>query len=392
MKSLQTARSPRPEVEKPIGLTRDEVTFHLLATGLLSLARVFERGQALALPYPEQLQQGLNRLAASALRQGATPPQSVADFLEWCRRPLSQWPVQLVEEDGATNLLDGILPTDFCENWACAASDVEADLSEQRLLWAVLDACRSAEAPGTYVAFRKLIIEHPVLSEWELQDWKNSLALELLAEHVEGAYEPAPAACITRGQTVSCCPTCGNLLLQSAAEEPVCEEERCRREAMRGSQPRAPRELQAREGILWLKRGLRRFVAAPGRGELRLEAALRERGLEVELWPQFDAYDLRVRFPDGEAWAVDVKDWAVPRLLARRVSALPSPIPRTPPWTKAYFVFPEERRRERPGYMAAFKSHCTILSTALGAAFEMDFLRDVDGKIAEIKTEAAPHA
>ena len=35
------------------------------------------------------------------------------------------------------------------------------------------------------------------------------------------------------------------------------------------------------------------------------------------MWPQFDAYDLRIPFPDGTAWAIDVKDWANPSLLGR---------------------------------------------------------------------------
>jgi hypothetical protein len=388
MKSLVSSKTSPRATGKPLTLSFDEITLHLLATGLMSLARTFERGEVLALPYPQPLQQGMNRLAVATLRRGVAPPQSLADCLRWCRQPLSQWPVQLIEvEDEEAILLDGVLPTDFCESWALAGAspDVEAELSEQRILHGVLDFCRNAEAPGTYVAFRRLIIERPVLSEWELQQKKNSPELEILAEHIESAYERSPAACITREQTLFCCSTCGNLMLQSAGGTRLCEEERCRR-APNHVVP--DRELQASEGILWLKRGLRRFVAAPGRGELRMEAALRERGLEVELWPQFDLYDLRVRFEDGEAWAVDVKDWGYPRLLARHVNAQEVPIPHTPPWTRAYFVFPEERRQSQPNYVAAFKSHCTVLSPSLGAAFEGDFLNDVDRKIEESKANA----
>jgi hypothetical protein len=73
-------------------------------------------------------------------------------------------------------------------------------------------------------------------------------------------------------------------------------------------------------------------------------------GLDVELWPAFDRYDLRIVFPNREVWAVDVKDWANPFLLARRVK----PIPSDPPWTRAYFVFPDERRAQREDYLRAF--------------------------------------
>jgi len=111
-----------------------------------------------------------------------------------------------------------------------------------------------------------------------------------------------------------------------------------------------------------------------------LEAALRERGLQVELWPEFDRYDLRLRFADGEAWAVDVKDWAEPSLLARRVNAQAAPFTSGPRWSRAFFVFPQERQRERPDYVRAFENHCHVLSDGVEAAFEVDFLEEVKRK------------
>src|SRR5207249_5929938 len=49
--------------------------------------------------------------------------------------------------------------------------------------------------------------------------------------------------------------------------------------------------------IFWLRRGLRRFVAAPGKCEMDLyDELIKEGELVVELWPMFDAYDLRLTF------------------------------------------------------------------------------------------------
>jgi len=110
-----------------------------------------------------------------------------------------------------------------------------------------------------------MLIERPVLSEWQMLEQLVSPLLEPLDEHVRSAYEPASAACITSSGQLFCCPTCGNLLLRLAEGGSVCEEERCRRGAHTASIPPEPQTLRARDGILWLKRGLRRFVAAPGR-------------------------------------------------------------------------------------------------------------------------------
>ncbi len=255
-------------------------------------------------------------------------------------------------------LLDDQLPTRVCEDWACASPDVEAELSEQRLMRSVLTTCRAANAQKAYTEFRKLLISSPVLTLQELQQKRSCPDLILLAEHLREAYLEAPYSCLVDDRFY-CCATCGNLLLHMTMGLLTCENERCRVE----------------EGIFWLRRGLRRFVAAPGKCEMDLyEELKKEVGLAVELWPMFDAYDLRLTFPDRDVWAIDVKDWANPFLLARRVD----PIPTTPPWTWAYFVFPDDRRSQRSDYIRAFRNHCPFVGkhgkARTSACFERDLL------------------
>lgn len=375
-------------IPERIVLNADELTLHLVATGVLALIKVWEKGESLTLPYPNALQQGLNRLAVAGLRRGDAPISSASELLSWCQRPLREWPLNIEGGEEAGTLLLGTLPTGFCEAWACAASDVEAALTEEKLMLSALSACQSAGAPEAYVAFRRLMIERPVLTALQLQQHLASEDFEVVNEHLRQAYQPAPKACITPQAQLLCCSTCGNLLLRTGDGEMVCEEERCRFLHKRHESTPAGRVLRARDEVVWLKRGLRRFVASPGRAELRLEAELQKLGLDVELWPEFDRYDLRLRFSDGEAWAVDVKDWADPVLLAKRIRAqMPTPIPNSPPWTRAYFVFPQERKQERPDYLRAFKNGCGLsekVSPSLRAAFECDFLGDVKRKMEAI--------
>lgn len=356
----------------------DALVVHLVASGVVQLAERTAGGEAVRLPYPAPLQRGLDRLTALCFRRRTEPPASVPDLLDWCRRPLASWPLQL--PDGATGhadrLLHGALPTQVCQEWAVEQGDVEAEVLERRLLSDVLATCRAADAPSAYTAFRRLLIERPVLTALEWQQCAADPVLSLLGDALRKAYAPAPGECLVDGRSVACA-TCGNLLVRGQGDELVCAEDRCARGAVA-----VGREYRAREGVLWLARELRTFVAAPGRAEVRLAADVEAQGAQVELWPAYDAYDLRIVFPDGGAWAVDVKDWANPFLLARRVR----PIPPAPPWERAFFVFPQDRLR-RPDYLRAFQHYCPLLGgvPATEGAMERPFLARVARRVRRVE-------
>lgn len=361
-------------------LMPDELTLRLIASGVIQLSEAVKNGQSLRLPYPHSLQRGLDRLVLKCLNRCQAVPQGVPELLDWCRRPLSEWPLELPEDAGiADTLLYGQIPTSICEEWAIASADIEAELTQQQLLLNVMQVCQSADAPDSYVAFRRLLIDQPVLTEQDLLQHCINPALERLEEQIHTAYEPAPDSCAV-DRYFYCCATCGNLMLRTHQGDLICAEERCRRTgSVKGDRP-----LPQKQRVLWLKRGLRRFIAAPGRAELRLAEKLKTLGLNVELWPNFDQYDLRIEFADGEVWAIDVKDWANPFLLARKVQQQNPLIPSHPPWTKAYFVFPNDRKVQRSDYLRAFTNHCP-LPKPIKAKFETEFIKDVKTKRARCK-------
>ncbi|NER34208.1 MAG: hypothetical protein F6J93_09230 [Oscillatoria sp. SIO1A7] len=369
-----TASDSKPTVSD------SELTLHLIATGVVKLYEAVKNGKAPSLPYPVELQRGLDRLVLVCLGRKEKPPQGVPDLLSWCRRPLAEWPLELPEDAGTGDkLLDGQSPTGICDEWAIASSDVEAELTQNKLLINVMEVCRPAKAPDSYVAFRRLLISEPVLTAFDLLKRCNDPLLERLDKQIHDAYELAPQSCALEGQ-FHCCSPCGNIMLRTVKGELICAEERCRVKGV----AKAGRQIAQKEEVFWLKRGLRRFIAAPGLAELRLEEKLKKLGLEVELWPNFDSYDLRIVFADGEAWAIDVKDWANPFLLARKLSQKVSQqeplIPSNPPWSKAYFVFPDDRRQQRTDYLRAFKHNCN-LPKVIKAKFEKDFIKDVKRKL-----------
>ena len=71
-------------------------------------------------------------------------------------------------------------------------------------------------------------------------------------------------------------------------------------------------------------RGIWRYTTVPGRPELDLRNALAARGLDVELWPAMDAYDLLVRVgkgPKKKEFKVDVKDYTSAATLGKLIHA-----------------------------------------------------------------------
>jgi hypothetical protein len=296
----------------------DEVVLRLLASGVVDLADHIASGQPVRLPYPVSLQRALDRLSVMCIASGKQPPRSVADLLRWCQLLLGKWEMPLAgdEADDATCLIVGGRPSRECLEWAIAASDVEGEFREQRVVYEALDVSRANDRPDVYVAFRELLISKPAMSELDLATELSRADLSLVVSQIQQAYEPAPPEALAGGQAVAC-GRCGNLLLPGFGGELQCAESDCTRATLPG------RTFPAEEGVRWAGREIRTWICAPGRAELRIRDRLAARGVKAGLWPDFDSADLEITFPDGKRWRADVKTWASPVQLALRLKQRP---------------------------------------------------------------------
>jgi hypothetical protein len=91
------------------------------------------------------------------------------------------------------------------------------------------------------------------------------------------------------------------------------------------------------EGHRMLARAVWRYVTVPGLAELSL--ADRLDGCDVEMWPDLDRVDLRVR-AGGLEWELDVKDWTSAATLASHLSRVAGPQP--------WLVVPDHRAAQVP--------------------------------------------
>lgn len=334
----------------------DVPLLHTIASAVIRLADV-DGLASFHLPYPAEAQRALDRLVLACLLRGVEQvPAGVPDMLSWCRtRPLEDWPLELPPDAFSRDdfLIDPVaaVPTQLCHEWWIQARDTAAAQFDQEVLHAAIRLCRQASSPESYRAFRYLLVNRPVLTAAERFDIATDLALDPVRELIDRCYLPAPVSYQQDGVYITC-GRCLTLLTPLPEGGWWCERDRCRR---RGSPPRG-RELTAAEAgeVQQLARPLRQFVTGPGRAEMDLHAQLRKLGLQVEMWPGFDAYDLRITFADEHVWAVDVKDWKHPGLLGRAARTVPA----VPSYHEACWVVPHEQAVVHRDYLGTFYRNC----------------------------------
>lgn len=327
-----------------------QIVLAQLASGILQYAEETADGPAFRLPYPANLQRALDRLSLLAWHQTTTPPASVVELLQWAGTAFADWPLELADADvdPEESLLVHGRPTAICEELGSLRGDVEGEMRENALIRAVMDRTRAAQAPASYVAFRRLLVEHPVLTALELDIRLADPELALVADQVRQAYPTAPPEAASDG-VVRTCGGCRGLLLPLDDDRTwACEDDSCPDPGKAG--PVHP----AAEGVRWLRRELRTFITAPGRAELRIAQAVADMGVPVILWPDFDACDLSV-FAE-RPWVADVKAWRNPtrlgRALRNRMFSVPADADR------AFVVIGQEQVRAQQRYIERLRRAC----------------------------------
>lgn len=288
--------------------TADETLLRLIASALACLSRQRTVPNPV---YPSKVQNAYNRLVLHCLRRGEEPPGSVPEMVRWAHeRPLAAWPLMLPEEARAGEALlvdpETRLPHQMCLEWEVNAADPAAELFENERILEALAICRAAKSPRAYTAFRALLTSRPVLTGAELALLGGDPECGMLLHSViKRCYEPVPASYLREGAYRQCA-RCRCLMVPLLGGGHRCELDRCRRDGMGDDGiPLRP----DKGGVFQLSRPLRMFVTSPGLAETDLEAALKKNfGITAEMWPNYDAYDLRVPLPGRRYWAVDVKD------------------------------------------------------------------------------------
>src|SRR5690606_21778557 len=257
---------PDIQTSPPSWLPDQQIVLAQLASGIIEYAQRATAGGAFRLPYPANLQLALDRLTLLAWWQGAPAPTSVVDLLQLAEQPFGDWKISPADADVDPDepLLAYGRPTVTCEELGSLRGDVDGEIRENALMRAVMATARAAAAPGSYVAFRELLIRHPAITAFALDARLAGADLAVLSDEVRDAYRPAPPEAIADG-VVRTCGGCNGLRLPLEDDRTwACQDEACPAPEAAGV------EHPAAEDVRWLRCELRTFITAPGRAELRI--------------------------------------------------------------------------------------------------------------------------
>lgn len=324
----------------------------LISQGLINLHKKIESGKSFEFPYPKNLQQGYNRLLNFYIQQEKTPPYSLVELVRWCEnRSLSDWGIDIPSEiiENEEYLLYKQEPTELCEELSQLIEEPGA--FQKKIIGRVFSLCKSQLDPQMYIDFRRFLCrqKNSIVDYLHKKNFRNKLPQ--LASEIEDIYEEISDV-YTVKEKIYQCNRCGYLIVKNSEDKFVCKNKKCRRKYKPEFQP-----VQGIPPFYLLHEEMHRFITLPGQAELELEVKLTkiDADLLVEIWKEYDKHDLYLTFSNNEKWAIDVKDWQSPYLLAQKLNS--DTFPSQPEWDKAFYVIPDYRGQEKEDYLRSLQKY-----------------------------------
>ena len=308
------------------------------------------------------IKQAWEYICLAALLTRTPLPETIADFVYLLHQPVEDWP--LIGTHIAWNgpiLAEGELTPHYYARAEQFASTYNPHLElEDAHFRHIYELCRHQADEVSYQAIRTFLVRNPIYSDLnalETPEWDEVLTKLLLH-----CYERIPLACVRGDQAHRCvvrCPHCGWPLVWDHRGKAYCHENGTCAELFhpladyeQDEQYRVPYH----HDLVRTKEGIQRFVVAPEVALMALVDALQnEWNVQQTLYPGMDSYDLLVILPDGQRWAVDMKDWK--NAISLALGTANAPFSYVPPWDRAFYVFPDYRATA--GYLNEFRSYWT---------------------------------
>ncbi len=303
-----------------------------------------ESGNLVGLPTTWRVASGRLQLISLA-NQISRFPLTLDEQIDWWSLPLNKWQFPLCEEWFA-NEEEESLPllydkrfgiTEFCVNIAQEGDDpiYEQDTKDFVVL---RNNLRLAGKESVYRGIRKFIIENCTIDpNVGLPIGNGNEELLNYEGELRSFYEAVPSHYFIDG-TIYLCPRCGWTLKRTKDGHFECDTEKCRRLTANFD---FKKKLSSSKKLMRAKRGIRRYIVDPGLTELSLYQKIVKRyqkeNLKLELYPDFDKFDLRIEFEDEDVWVIDLKDWSSSSNLAHMTPYFSD----QHTWKKAFLVFPD---------------------------------------------------
>jgi hypothetical protein len=288
------------------------------------------------------------------------PPRTIPQLVDWLHQPIEAWDgigERFKREEATRLLLVNGYPSELCVQLASRfvnTYDPHLELQDDNFRQ-FLEACRDIQDPEQYAEVRTFINLTPLVEDFHEQVSGNPRWRAEVRPWLNRCYEDIPRACIRRhgGELyIYLCPYCSWVLLWNRNEASCHLNGPCA--FIDGNLSEKARQVPYLVGMARTTEGVQRYVVAPEITLIRIHSRLsREWGLRCSLYPQFDAYDLLIEFPNGKRWAVDVKDHR--RAVELAINLNLTRFRYVPPWNRAFYIFPNYQAT--PGYLNEFGNY-----------------------------------
>lgn len=200
------------------GLAASSLIPSLLASGLTKLvSNRLENNLPIQAPYPKEWQRGLNLLSAEGLQRNINLLNQPSDIFELCKKPLSSWQIKFsgYERGYVEALLDEEeRPTNFCLELAQEIKNGNAELELcQKKMLVVRNKAEQHRRQDSYVAFRRFLIENPVVTETTLVATALQPSFDPFSSELYDMYEPVPSY-LVENEMMLLCGYCGWTLMR----------------------------------------------------------------------------------------------------------------------------------------------------------------------------------
>lgn len=279
---------------------------------------------------PPELYRAMCKLGRLYIEEGnidrAACVHTVLDMARYAFNDDKKWQLEIFKQTDfpyhSVNLIDPDLqvPTSDCAEIAIKSGYGEDNVIQDRLYQRLKEATErlgSRYQDKAYTAVRELIGRRSLMAKNELYDYLVEHNLTPIQSTIFDFFDPVPDLWLINGKAHRCA-HCGTLMRPHPNRKHFPNGRCPLRDCHSRYEPKVSEKLDINnDELLIAKPQILTYWTNPAIDELAIFNCAKEKGLNVELYPESDACDISI---DGRAMGIDAKSYSSPVNLALRLN------------------------------------------------------------------------
>jgi DNA-binding transcriptional MerR regulator len=312
-----------------VDLAKDAVI--LLAQGILRQYDRVLNGEVVRQndSMPPELYRAMCKLGRLYIEEGksdrAACVHTVLDMARYSLDDYQKWELEVFRQAdftyGSVNLIDWDLrvPTSDCAQLAIKSGYGEDNVIQDRLYQQLKEATErlgSRSQDKAYTAVRQLIGRRSLIDKNELYDYLVEHNLTPIQSTIFDFFDPVPDLWLINGKAHRCA-HCGTLMRPDPNRNRFPDGRCPLRECNSRYEAKVSEKLDIADELLIAKPQILTYWTSPAIDELAIFDLAKEKGLNVELYPESDSCDVAI---NGRKIGIDAKSYNSPVTLALRLN------------------------------------------------------------------------